>query len=206
MTGSQIGGSLKVAKLADDAPSFEKVNVRSGRHAWRTNASSRYPNGDRAAEVSRAVARHIDKSGLFQSVVYPDDGTKADYKLTGRIYDYNAMGKVNKRAENILVLGSMFGSFPGAAAGLAGTIGQKTTLQSNVELRDLKIRSQKTNRLLWSNPSIKRSSNREVHFLKADKKPVYKEADRQLKNVVSEMIDDIQESHKKNPTAWKLRK
>ena len=84
--------------------------------------------------VSDAIARHIEHAGLFDSVVYPEGAERADCKLTGKIYDYNAMGKVRP---------------------------------------------------------------------KADKKPVYKEADSRLKEVVTEMIEEIGEAHEKSAARWK---
>ncbi len=204
--GGSVGGVLKIERLVDDAPATETVRVRVGDQEWRSNARSGYRDEDLSAGVSHAVARHFEHSGLFDRVV-PHDQTcdDADYRLTGRIYDYSSMGQINGKAEKIVNYGTMLGSVPGAAATLAYTARQKANVSAHVELRDVKIEEQRSRRIPWSWKSISRREADRVHFLKADTTPVYQRADRLLGEVVGEMIDEIGESVGAHPGAGKPR-
>lgn len=200
--GGSVGGVLKVEKLVDDAPGTETVRVRVGDHDWRTNARSGYRDEDLSAGVSSAVARHFEHSGLFERVIYHDEPCDAaDYRLSGRIYDYSSMGQVNGKAEKIVHYGTMLGSLPGAAATLVYTARRKSDVSAHVELRDVKIEEQRSGRITWWWESISKREDDRVHFLKADTKPVYKRADRLLGKAVGEMIGDIGESVGAQPSA-----
>lgn len=194
-TKSRIEGSLAVEKFKDDAPRDEKINIKVGSESWRINGREGYPNGEIAPGVSRMVAKHVEHSELFDRVYYPDDpaGENADYRLKGRIYDYNAMGRTRRGAETALILGATIGSLPGTAAAAAATVGVKTDVMSNVELRDVELRK-KGGRKVWGRRSIRKNNREEAHFLQADPDALFKRADRELKKTVTEIVEGMGES------------
>lgn len=199
-TKSRISGSLKVEEFTDNAPKDEKINIAVGDEAWRINGREGYPNGEIAPGVSDAIARHIEHSELFDKVYYPNqNGADADYVLSGNIHDYNAMGRNRRGAETTLLLGASLGSLPGAAVAGVATMGVKTDVISNVELRDVELK--KNGGRVWRERSLRENSREEAHYLQADTDALFKRADRGLKKNVTKMIEGMGESRAAKPAA-----
>ncbi|MFT5465600.1 MAG: hypothetical protein ACI8UO_000695 [Verrucomicrobiales bacterium] len=188
---SHIPGSLRVETFKDRSPRDEKINVRIGDDVWRVNGREGYPGGQIAPGVSKQVARHIDHSGLFEKVYYPGQGGDADYVLTGTIQDYNATGRVNRKAENTVIIGAAAASLAGAAVGAAATSGATTEVSHSVELRDVRLK-RSNGGTVWSRGRLTRKDEEKgVHFLKADPPALYNRADDQLKDITEDVIEGM---------------
>lgn len=188
---SQIPGSLRVDQFEDRAPRDEKIMVRIGEDVWRVNGREGYPGGQIAPGVSKQIARHIDHSGLFEKVYYPGQGGNADYVLSGTIKDYNATGRVNKKAENTVIIGAAAGSIAGAAVGAAATQKATTDVSHSVELSNVRLRRSGGGTVWSRGRMVRKDEESGVHFLKADPPALYKRADEQLKDITEDMIEGM---------------
>ncbi len=188
--------SVKVLEFQDEAPVGEKILVAGGGHKWRTNAQEGYEEERLSQAVSRTIAEHLEHSNLFAKVYYPEDSdATASLELSGVVRDYNAMGKVNEKAEKIVILGSTFGWLPGALGSLGATSFSKTDVLTRVDLGDLKLTNTQENRVVWSKRSHVHRKNFRAHFMKADADEVYEAADDTLREAINEMIQEIADAY-----------
>ena len=190
-TRSHISGSVRVDAFKDKAPRDEKINVRIGDDIWRTNGREGYPGGEVGTGVGKAVARHVEHSGLFEKVYYPGQGNSADYVLKGEVHDYNATGRVNRKAENTIIIGAAAASIAGAAVGAAATAEAKTDVSHSVELRNVRLQKASGGTVWAHGRYSRRAEERDVHFLQADPPALFKRVDDQLKDITSDMIQGM---------------
>lgn len=194
--GPVIAKSVQVKLLRDDAPQDEKINITVGETSWRINGREGYAKEESMAQgVSRQIATHLDHSGLFREVYsYWERPVYTDLILTGSIYDYAAMGRVRRKAETGIIIASSLLSLPGALVSTGATARIKTDLQTSVQLRDLKLIDPYTKTVVWSKDKIGRQRDFTGHFMKADAPKLYKLADKELKEVINEVIAEIANS------------
>jgi hypothetical protein len=193
-TGPKINKVICVEAFPDNSARIaEKEEKINGEH-WRLNYRSKYKSPDLSPEVSAAIVKHFAYSGLFDKVVTAPE-TNADYFLSGRLTEFSAMGQVNEGAETAQSVSSGFGAI-GAVIGIAATAGSKSQMQSTVNLEDLKL-VDRTGQVIWSD-SIRFTTNFSAHFDSASAPAVFFEADRSLKQAVSETIRRIGNSQSTN--------
>lgn len=195
LTSKRVNGSLKVEQFQDSVPREDKINVLVDGQYYRVNGREGYPGGQIAPGVSKQIAKHLDHSGLFTDVQGPNGGGGTDYTLSGTVTEFNATGIPNKKAENALVMGAAIGSLAGAGVVAAATKDKQTQVSSEVELRNLKLRDNRTGRTVWSRGTVRSSSSDDsVHFLQADAPRLYERADGELKKAVKQIVSGISSS------------
>lgn len=197
--GPELNETLEIGTFKDDAPKDQKIEVDLKGESWRINAREGYPgDGSLSKPVENMIGAHFAHSGLFKDVFYgdsrPDAGQTADYTLSGTIYDYHGMGKANREAEMAVVMATTVGNLPGAAAGMVATQEQTSEVQSKVRLNRLRLKDNRTGRIVWSKQTLVSGSQRDEHFLYADNDGVFLLADHELRNVVNDMIYEIGKS------------
>ncbi len=203
-TGQTVSKSVFVDDFIDDAPKDEKINIRMGKELYRINARQGYPgNGDLSAPVSTMIGRHLEHSDLFENVYYSENpvpiGVTPDYTLSGTIYDYHGLGKMNAKAEFAVITAATVANLPGALGAMALTKSSTSEVQSSVRLNDVALKAGQKN--VWEKESIHSKTKRVAHFLEGDNKGVFILADEELRKVTNEMIYDIG----KNQTGSKLK-
>ena len=198
---TRIPHSVKVQQFKDNAPKDDKINVNIGGKTWRVNGRDGYADPDISVGISDMIANHLKHSGLFERVLGPKEPGRAELVLEGEIYDFNAMGEAKMAAETAVVLGSAFGSLAGAAIAGAATMPVRTDVVSTVELRNVELKDANSGRRVWSRESIRRSDRERKHFIHADAPHVYKRADRQLKQVVGDLVGGLGASRVAQPAS-----
>ena len=193
--GSHVPGSVKVQEFQDAVPREERINVQIEGELYRVNGREGYSGGRIAPGISRAIAKHLEHSKLFDKVYYPGgNGRDADYTLSGTISEYNSTAKVNRKAENSVVLGAAAANIAGAAVAAGAMRKQTTDASSEVVLSDVRLRSRQ-GRTVWSQRRMEASSDEKgVHFLEADVPKVFSRPDKNLRSVVKNIISGIGKS------------
>lgn len=184
-TGQKIAGTLCVLPVGNGILLTTNIEDVINDETWRNNYAQGYDQTNFNAEITTAIAKQLDYSGLFTKVV---SGTNksTDYYLSGTLTDFEVHGRANKTAEGILLTSSAVGSFVGMGIGMASTAGMKCEVKASIHLDDLTLKN-KDGDILWKD-SISLSTNYTAHYFEADPVNIFCRSNLLLKDAVNEMV------------------
>ena len=183
--------AVRVAKFEDRAPKEEHATFNVGKEKWRATYIGAYRDHEYAAGISNMVATDLASCGLFSHVLKTGDDGKADYELRATIWDFSAIGKCRPIAENAVILSSTIMSISGAMIAAASTAGMKTDIVTSVILTDIKLVKTKTGKTVWTCPPLKAGGKSRHHWSRADVPPLVAAANRDLRDVVTQLINRL---------------
>ena len=187
--------TLRVALLKDEAPKHPSINLSMGKQRWKANALDAYKDKEYVRGISKMIAQDLASSGLFTQVLPPDGANAAaDYELRGTVWDFSAVGKWKIAPENVVIFSSVFLNLPGALISAMSTRWVKTEVVSSVILTNLQIVDLRNGKTLWTCPPLRAGGVETVRWSQADVGPLVKLANRDLQQVVTQLINRLNDA------------
>ncbi len=188
--GSPVDSVLRVNLLADQTTPTTETTIEKPPYTWRTNYRSGYRDKEIANAVTEMVIAHLRYSGLFKDVVNQSSPMHADLELNGSIADFTAQARVNRGAEDGVMISAILGSVVGVLITSAAVAHQKSEIRATVGLDDLTLRDAGSTNVFWHD-TITVSTNFNASWTEADEDAVFKHADNCLKAAVAQLVDAL---------------
>lgn len=193
--GQKVPTTVYVKSFVDNSPYLTTPEEEICEEVWRTNYRKGYAQSNLTTEVSAALVKHLNYSGLFTHAVETCE-TNADLVLSGTLTKFETRARANKKTETIQAVSGGFGLI-GALAGSAATSSMKSLIKTEVQIDNATL-SDRAGKILWKN-SIVVSNQWEAGFLAANETVVFFHCNDALKQAFSQMINQIGSSITTNP-------
>lgn len=193
--GQKVSAIVYVKPFVDLSPYLTTPEEEIGEEVWRTNHRKGYAQTNLTAEVTAALVKHLNYSGLLTHAVATTE-TNADLVLSGTLARFETRARVNTKAETIQAVSGGFGLI-GALAGSATTSSMKSLIKTEVHIEAATL-SDPAGKILWKN-SIVVSNQWEDGFMAANETVVFSHCNDALKQAFAQLINQIGSSIATNP-------